>query len=285
MVDFETRDLILSLLNKGPQITVDMRTLFKKKGYIFSKQAFYKSLRKLLDEEAVIKQGQFISLSKQWILKKEKELTEIHVGYKTGSIAQATLSLHEGEHISYVVDSIKRLDLLLLENLHYVAEIAKPKIVFIWDAHEFFVLARPKQSELFLETMKKQKTLVVVAVEKPSALDKNYILPKMSRSDYCLFGMSCKNPFTSRTFSVNIIGSIVITVVLGSKTRDRIGRLYSQKYENAYEVDVEIAKILSLKDRHKITIQKNSELAKKLKRKISSDFVIPVGYREFLFTD
>jgi hypothetical protein len=126
-----------------------------------TKQALYQILRKLKVDEVVIMRSKQVSLSHIWINKMADYFISAQRAYTAHETpSEDFLGLADGEKISYTFKSPAHTDMFWGHAFGILAEVTGGEPLYIYNPHEWFILAREEsEKNLFNELKEKKKQI------------------------------------------------------------------------------------------------------------------------------
>ena len=272
--DPKVEDLILDILSTGAHNTLDLIAKIKHKRPQTTKQAVYKSLRVLKENETIVQSREEVSLSSVW-LKRLMDFTEkAEINYKKSERPSINfLNLMQGEKISYTFKTFEATDMFWAHAFDVLADVTPASPAFLYNPHEWFLLARP-ESEVYLfdRTTEKSGKKLFVFVDNKDPLD-------VYASKY--FDGKAKNYYASRehlfpknNYYFNIFDDFIIEVWLDQKVSDKIDELYKKTKVFNENIKAELLDIIRQKGKNKLVITRNKRKADQMKRMFKEYFLI-----------
>ena len=263
-------EILVDLLSKksgcsGPELLKDLA----KQGFIFTKQALYKELRKLQKLGVVVKAEGKFSLSVSWVLHIAAFMQRLESNYlKSGHISY--LMPLEGQKTSWTFPELRILDFFWVHLIISLFRESQSKLMYQWLPHPWFDLIHPQLEPHFQESMSIVQGKIFMMIGGDTFLDRSYSknLPKK----FCEASHS-EGPFESeRSNYFQIIADYVLTVKLDKKSTQAIEDLYDTTLSPK---DIDIKKIVSIftrKSRSRIVLENSPKKAKRLARKFDQYF-------------
>lgn len=267
-----TEESIIDLLQKGSsRTTFLLEKLQSGKGAI-SKQAFYKTLRKLIEDEVVVVRSKVASLSHVWILKMSQFFENAKRSYSIETQGEDFLLLNDGERVSYTFKTPEQTDMFWGHAFSVLVDTMKEKTVFLYNPHEWFLLARyHTERTLFDDLLKRNKTLLVLSGH-------NTVLDKFIQKDFD--GVNSQHfalehmPFEKENYHFNIFGDFIIEARLDEKVAKEIHSFYTTTKVFTKDAERRIKAIVSKKGKNKLTISRNKKKAEHLRKLFEKYFLV-----------
>ncbi|MFZ4648809.1 MAG: hypothetical protein ACOYMB_04265 [Patescibacteria group bacterium] len=258
---------IFTILSNGPINGNDLLNTIASK-YPTTKQGVYKALRKLLDDEIIIKNEKFFSLNTVWLSRFSDfiEKSEINLG--------AILPFSDNSPYQRKVINFKNTEALDIYWGHLfltITRIFKSEPIFFYNHHSWFIHERP-HSEKYLYNIslkKSQKILITIGVKTTIAqkfkedFTKNNIQIAIDETFPIL-----------KSDHLCIVGDYFIITRYSSETSSKINSLFKKATAFGETETKELHKILLNCKKPKIIITKNYSKANVWKHKLAKNFVI-----------
>jgi hypothetical protein len=227
-----------------------------------TKQALYVVLRRLIAEEVVVKHGTQFSLSNVWLGKMADFFARAQERYGVRTEGVDFLNLQDGDKISYAFKSPHEADRFWGHAFDVLADITKEP-VYIYNPHEWFILAR-QESELHLfNTLKDQSRQLWLLVGNSDPIDA--YAKRFFDGAYLQYHTLEKPLFERGNYYLNIFGSYIIEASIDPETAKKVDELY-KKTQVFDESIIPALQVLVAKGKTKLTISKNTRKAVKLKK-------------------
>jgi hypothetical protein len=226
-------------------------------------QAIYKTLRKLVADEIVIKRSNKYYISEEWRNRIIEEFQE----------SKNKLNLAEGESIKFNLSSLVHLD-QHWKNIVLPLQKANPNFpVFFYNPHEIWIHLSEsrKQSEVsYYNSFKQNKTLAFVVFGGSTPFD-----IKIKKK---LQGSHLKISTGSKSFPNTDYPTIFDDYIITTRISKGIAQLIEECYQFSSTIEVLEEKLQRIgieRKKVKLIIERNPEKAKKLRKKLSQDFFVP----------
>lgn len=267
-------DLIISILKNGPSPSADLVKKISLLKTRATKQAVYSALRKLKSEEIVVTHGKIASLNSLWINKMTDFFAEARHHYSISNVeAEGFLALEDGDKITYNFKNPEVADTFWGHAFDILANIMpKEEPIFIYNPHEWFLLAREEQETALFKRILDQKRQILITSPGQDPLDK--FVKKYFDGTYAQYHLSPIELFKKPNYYLNIFSDYIIEVWIDEKTHEKIENFYKTNIEFNEEKRRLIQAIIATQGRNKLSISKNKERADKIKRMLKKDFYI-----------
>ena len=226
-------------------------------------QGIYKTLKKLIADEVVIKRGTIYSLSEEW---KERVISEI-------SERNNRLELAEGERISLELASLVHLD-QQWKNIVIPFHKAHPKDpIFFYNPHEIWIHlseSRKKSEYDYYKSFSEQKTYAFALFGGNTIHD--VFMKKELQNEYMQVAVGVEH--FSKIDYPTIFGDYIITTRISPRLAVEIEKCY-QESPNTKILEERLHAIGIEKKKVKLIIERDKEKAKKLRKKLSKEFFVP----------
>lgn len=264
---------ILFLLKKGPQKSLVLVTKIKEIRPQTTKQAVYAALRMLKNEQSIVIAKGIASLNLSWL----NEMTLFFESAKGNYVKNAGngsfLELQDKERIKYYFQTVEKADIFWTHAIYVLIEqLAKEQPIFFYNPHEWFLLARNKNEQAFIDSFAHKNHPFLLTAGSRTPLDKHIASGfDGTKSQY---NMLAKPMFKENNYYLNIFGDFLIEVWLDKEIADEVEKLYltATSFDEAAKENIQ--KILARRGRMRLVISRNHKKATKLKRTLARDFAI-----------
>lgn len=271
---FSLQDRILSHLQHGPKVILDLIAAIKRERPGTTKQGVYAALRNLKKEEVVVLHAGRASLNAAWLTNVHRYFTIAeHYYFQKNVGAGHFANLREGEKIQYTFTSPLVADTFWIHALFILIETTPQGSHFIaYNPHCWFFLAHAESERGFVRFALAHKRLYLMSVGARTPLDRLVVQEvDGTRSQYA---MLTRAPFPSTRY-INIIGDYVIDVSLEKRVADAMDAFYVRTREWTPDAARELHHLVEGRGRIKLIISRNAKKAERLRRKLLKSFYIP----------
>ncbi len=270
----KVEDLILEALTDGSQNTVALIERVKGKRPKTTKQAVYKALRVLKENETIVQTREEVSLSSVW-LKRLADFTErAERNYKNVDRPSIDfLGLKQGEKISYSFNTFEATDMFWAHAFDVLAEVLPVSSpIFLYNPHEWFLLSRP-ESEVYLfnRTAEHGKKLFLIAGNN-DPLDR--YVAKYFDGESKQYYASPETLFPKKNYYCNVFDDFLIEVWLDPNVSERIDSLYKCTKQFDENIKAKLLDMIRQKGKNKFVITRNKRKADGVKRMFKEYFLI-----------
>lgn len=261
-------DIIIEVLAKNPYI--EGQILVSKVNKVrldTSKQAVYKALGFLLDNEVVAKVDGTYFLSLVWIKR-------IHTlfGSHTEN-ADAVFDLKDRESITYQFPSLLSCDTYWAHITNVLVDYVPKNIpIILFDPHYWFVIGRSDVEKDILENIEKSKRYVFTTILGNTLLDKKF--RDENRGEYFGININGKESFRECSY-IHIFSDFVIEVIFDKRLTIEIEKFYQSTKDLTPNNIQEFKKIINTKYKVRMKISRNDKKSSLLRKKFSKDFYVP----------
>lgn len=258
-------DTIIDLLSENPLQTHELVSRVVRKNTV-TKEAVYKSLRKLLKEEVIVKRGRVTSLSNQWVIdmaEKWRQAEAKYVGKPEG------LRLAEKTSVVYTTKTIDELDTLWNHNIYQLVSLL-PSGSHLYSSvpHYWFPSIRSKSEQRLMQTLKARGYVWHQMASNAKKLDrelKKYF--PCEDIEYYAADIAEKN-------YINVFGEYVLEVTLDKKAAQYIEEWY-ETHSSFNDASIcELEKVLAIRGVYKLKIAKNKTKAARYRKIFSPYFLV-----------
>lgn len=268
-------DLVCVELQHGPLDKVVLIERIKKHRSRTTKQGVYVALRNLENKEVVVVHNKKVSLDVRWLKQMNKFFAVAEQNYTDADFLRGDfLNLKDGEKIAYSFSSASETDKFWGHALVVLAESAIPKEepVYIYNPHEWFLIAREKsEKESFSIITKRRRLLVTVGSKTP--LDR--VMSKEFDRDMSQYYMLEHPLFLKNNYYLNIVGDFMIEVKIDATIARRIETFYKEVEKLDDGAINELIKIVGSKGKSRLAILRDAKKAEKLKKTLGKNFYYP----------
>lgn len=235
-----------------------------------TKQALYVVLRRLLAQEVIVKHGTQYSLSNVWLGKMAEFFARAHERYGVRREGVDFLNLQDGDKISYAFKSPHEADRFWGHAFDVLSDTTKEPI-YIYNPHEWFILAR-QESELHLfNKLKSQKRHLWLTVGNKDPLD--VYAKHFFDGTYLQYHMLEKALFEKGNYYLNIFGDFIIEAFIDPDIAQSVDEFYT-KTQVFDESVIPALQALISQGKTKLTISRNTKKAAKLKKLLGQHFFV-----------
>ena len=265
-------DLIIETLINGKISTKD---LIKKILLILplsSKQAIYKSLKDLRENEIVIYKREEVSLSSIWLKRISEFVEKAEQEYMVDDARINMLSLKEGEKISYYFNSFHNTDIFWAHafNLFY-SNLNKDVPVLIYNPHEWFLLAREESETYLFNKFINDDRKLFIYVSGVDPLDK--FVSKYFDQKNTKYFSNDKRHFKNSNYYINVFGDFIIEAWLDKKASKEIDEFYKKTNIFDNSLKERILEIVNKKGKNRLVISRNKKKAQEVKKIFEKYFI------------
>lgn len=197
-----------------------------------TKQAIYKSLRKLKKEEVIAKSGNHYSLNRVW-LQKLNDFTSRHIKEVNRNNYVNILDFEDGDSVTYRFKNPFTLDItwghlynILFENnnIHHVMLNHHP--------HEWLMISRTETEKFWLEQINKRKKIMLFTLSGKTPLDKKF--QKDWASEYIKINVGESYGLKPNQY-LSVIGDYIFEITTDPEFEKRVDKFFN---ENDYIDDM-----------------------------------------------
>lgn len=232
-------------------------------------QAWYKALRRLIEEGVVVKQKKYYSLNVSWtmdILRWSLDMKTVYIEKPSESIIVLP---HQNQKIKFRFPNLLAMNSFWAHLLVYIASrCAKKPILYAYNPHFWFYLAHGEVEKQYNRSMKAFNMRTYMIIGSDSFLDKwNAQFFDKTITQYCLSPISI---FQDRQKYFNYIDKYFIEITIQKDVAQSIHYLFERINSLA---DISQIELIQKKSSCMIHVSKSSQKGEKFKRKISRYFV------------
>ncbi|MCB9808846.1 hypothetical protein H6776_00415 [Candidatus Nomurabacteria bacterium] len=256
-----TQDLVIEKLLQTPGMSAKGIYEDIAKHEKISIQAVHKVIKKLLEQEVLIKNSQKLFVSQEWLLRLQKILP-----------SQAAFDLGEGESLRWVFSNLSHLDAFWKHVVFQLLEDHPQEPVFMSAPHAIWPFApeRQESEKDFYQYFKDNQRHVYYAVAGDTPLDK-----KLAREMKHTYVHVEKTFISGDTRShVFVIGDLVSITKLRKSDEEVIQKMFEEGGSDI-AFSEKMIHFLTLVSRATFSLEHNKEKAQMLRKKIAKDMYIP----------
>ncbi|MCX6824202.1 MAG: hypothetical protein NT085_03670 [candidate division SR1 bacterium] len=262
-------DVLVSVFTEHQKLsTQELHTHINKKISI-SLPNLYKVIRKLLDDQILIKESGKLSLHSRRIAELYTTADTLRKVYVENS--SYNLDLKEGEIINFQANNIKDIDGIrgdVCLNVHRLYDISEP--MYIYHAHPYYALGMYDTEMTFFTTTQKN-TPVYLLFSDTGFLD-TYGAELYKKAGMKNVAISKKHPFLQDGYCLNIIGEYIFEFIYPKAISEYFKVFFSSTHE-AKQFNKELfGKIFEMKGECKITLRRSKKDADMFKKEIKKYF-------------
>jgi len=263
-------ELIVRFLSTNPEQTADgIWKKIKSDGRACTLQAVYHELKRLQDDEVIVKSKSFYSLSLLWVNDIMNFCEEM---YETYLSVGGSLPDEESPEKVWIFRSLLRADEFRLQTRLNVLEQSKEKRSLCLYPHMLTALLRGEQIEKFGKAIQSADRIVYCAVGSRSKLDAECMARLDPKSFVC---SSSKGPFTFESHRyIEIIGPYILEMRLDKRSAELTDRLFRLSTGISQISHESIVEILKRKSRIRLSLTYAPKRAGSLEKQFKNYFGI-----------
>jgi len=255
-------DRVARYLVPKEQTVKDLLKLLEKESGDYTIQALYVVLRNLVATEVVVKRGTFYFLNEEWRSRVASQLGK-----------RGVVELSEGESITYMLSSLVHHDLQWKNIVLPLHEVHPKDPIFFYSYHYVWIHLSEsrKQSELnYYQSFIENKSYAFSLIGSKNHHDIE--VKKRLQNEFVQWAVGTEH--FSKTDYITVFGDYIIITRLTKKLANEIEECYKQS-SNAQLLEEKLKKIGIEKKRIRLTVVRNQDKAKKLRKKLSKEFFVP----------
>jgi hypothetical protein len=255
-------DSIIEALKTSMFSVLDLQKILEKDEIYVSIQAIYKSIRKLMISDIIVKNDKKYSISSLWIKKIQNTFP-----------IKTKIKLEKGETITYKFTHIEHIDIFWKDIVFNIHDENHTSPVFYANAHNFWYLfpGRKESDANYYQYLIKNNQYIFGLIGGKTPLDK--LLKQEYGHDFVKFHFDDKFPI-SRRDHITIIDSYIITARISNSLVPKIDNLYLES-KNEDELKQQLYSLLIKPGKMTLSIENNETKARKLRKRMAKDFYIP----------
>jgi hypothetical protein len=258
-----TEERIISLLLKNSLSGAELLAILDISGKKITKQALYNVLRKLIQDEIVVKHAKIFSLSRLWLQNMANLFTSAQDRYGIELEKNDFLSIHEGDKISYTFKNPYEADQFWGHAFDILIDKTPVEVpIVLYNPHQWFLLVRTDSEYQLLERISKEGKKLHNHIGSSNALDryveKYFDLPGLQ------YVINEQGSFEARNYYINIFNNYIIEVYIDEKVAEEIDRFYEQYTDFDKIAEKKLQSIVS-QGKTRLVISRNSKKADRLR--------------------
>ncbi len=265
-------EMILKHLSSGEQLSTDevILGIRKVRGKV-TNQGVYRVLRKLVREDKIVLYKSHVKINRLWV----EALKYFAAGAHTNSIIGDILGLQEGEQLSLKLKGLAQIDRVWLDIFNSIEDrIANIHPLYLSNPHNWSIILRKNTDTLQINKLNAKSRPVFLSIHGNSKLDKLTIqmLKKLGIHN-------CQTAKASPKEYIAVLDDVIIKIRFSAKSNARINSIFSNcmSTEEAYTELLQAESTVSAS----LTVERNSEKSKSIKKVLARDFYIPQKHRDY----
>lgn len=255
-------DHILEALLEKPMLAAEIETLLRSKKIKVTVQGIYKALRELIAEDIITKKEKTYIVSSVW-RKKLEDLVSQRIPFQ----------LSTGEESTYRFKKLNHLDAFWKHTIADLEHEILPFPIFHFTPHQFwfYVPGRQESEQEYYKELRERRINVYTIIGDTKPLDK--ISQKFLRSEYHELHLD-NGTGINRRDHMTIMGPYIITTRISGKLAQQVDWVY-QETESETVLKEKLVDLFKDPGSIILNIEHNQPKAKKLRKRLARDFVVP----------
>jgi len=240
-----------------------------------TKQALYKSLRKLLKNEVVNKTGKVYSLNRTW-LQKLREFSGRHISETKAIDNMNILDFEDGDSVVYNFKNPFVLD-IIWGHLYDILYEANPRdqVMLNHHPHEWLMLSRPETEQYWLNRFRKDGKVMLFTIGGNTLLDKDF--KKNWQSDNIKINIGESYGLKPNQY-LSIVGDYIFEIKTDENFEKEVDTFFNKNKTVDEAAQRQINAISKKKYKSKLKLTKSKKKADAWRKKFKKDFYIPKPY-------
>lgn len=256
----------------GPSVLDSLLENYPKQ---ITKQAVYKSLRKLQEEETVNKAGGVYSLNRVW-LQKIRDFTNRHISELKSNDYTGVLNFEEGDSVIYQFKNPFLMDITWGHFFDIILEQNdKESVILNYHPHEWLILSQTETEKFWLNHFSKTKKMMLFNIGGETVLDKQF--KKEHNSKYVKINTGESYELKPNQY-LSVIGDYVFELTTDMTFEEHVDNFFKTHDYIDEAAQKQIEAISKQKYKSKLKLSKNKKKADKWRKKFKKDFYIPDPY-------
>lgn len=256
----KTTDFVVeTLLLEGPLTAGEIQNKLEKSGQFLKTSGLYKALAILREQGVLLKvRGQF-QISNEW----KQSVYEMLGGY-------GALALEDGESITFSCQTASQMDKYWKHYSPILEREASGAELYFYNPHQFwlYIPDRAQSEKGYINYIKNKKLNVAHLIGNTTTYDKAFAKTYVG-STYEIYCTQIKN--LSKRDNIAVFGDFVLNTKTSAKLADEIDRIYTAA-KSEKELADKIADVISITHHYVFKLEKNHNLANKIKRTFKKYF-------------
>jgi len=269
------KDVIIDVLSFEWPLTLSQLHRKIKNDYQLgsSCQATHKAIVELMNNNVLIKQDKFYSISMEWVGRIKDFSIHIEKNYREGQkipLMDGLLKVKTENNVTILTfDSLIEMDKAWINiKKDYYKDLTDEGDVTFWEgAHCWWLLVYPELEYSEMELLKKKKVRDYTIAHNNTALD------LVAKKFYEKAGVKFKIFNSSIDCDMTVFGDNIMQVYLPDDLKKKIHEIY-KNCKSPGEVDIHslLKDVLTKKTQINLILTKNKEIAEQLKQKVIKEF-------------
>jgi hypothetical protein len=272
-------EYVIELLDEGSLGGTDVfKSLQQLYSLLVTKQAVYKSLRKLLKEEVINKTGNNYSLNRVW-LQRVRAFTDRHTEETNRIDAMNILGFEDGDSVTYRFKNPFLMDITwghLYDIVHEQAD--QKQIMLNHHPHEWLMISRKETESYAFNKFNKDKKIVFFTISGKTPLDRKF--QKDWSSEYVKINLGESYGLQPNQY-ISVIGGYIFEITTDPEFEKRVDDFFNKNDYIDEAAQKQINAISKQKYKSKLKLSKNKKKADAWRRKYKQDFYVPKPYYLF----
>jgi hypothetical protein len=266
-------ETIVELLRNQEMGGKKLRAELEKKGISVSSQAVYNALKKLTQQEVVLKKRTSYGLNYVW-LKRLSAFSKVPSDSESSALFRLE-DLHEGDSVTYHFKDLNSAGAFWMHIHQIILDSLMPnEIAALYSTNEWTSVVRAPQDMEWAETAAKSNKLTLFAIGKSNQHNKSYKSKYESGNLIISVGNDYGFPLG---YYLNVFNDYIVELIVPSSVEGKITQIFKEITKPA-DLRSALNAIDSKGLKIKLVIKKNHSQAKRLFRKVAKDFYIPQKY-------
>lgn len=265
-------ETIIEELHKKSQSGPKLLDLSLKKGVSSSKETFYRTLRKLLKEEVVTKQGNIYEINRHW-LQKLYRFSKKYTENPEEATIDNLLYFKEGDKISYKFKNPNLMGIYWAHTYDMVFEKHDPNIpILVFHPHEWLIHTRTASETFFLDRFTEDKKIAFFTIAGNTKIDKEF--KKEWTSEFLQITTDVDYGLKNNEY-INVLGDFIFKVTMSKKFGNDIEKFFN-KYSTISDENLsELTNICNRNDPSKMVFTRSKTESDKWRAKFKKYFYVP----------
>lgn len=267
-------EAIVTLLRARELKGSQLHAALARRGHTVSYQAVFNALKKLLQQEVVLKKKTYYGLNYVWL----KRLAQFSSATRPAPGVAPLFPIEdmsEGDRVTYNFDNLNKAGAFWMHVHQILLDSLKPRqVAVLYSTVEWTSLVREAQDTEWARTAAKTDKLTLFAIGRANAHDRAY--KSQHESGNLIIQVGKSYGFHSGYY-LNVFNDFVVELTVPTSVGDQLEALFAAAMDSKVLANNLLDSGLNASP-VQLVIKKNHTHAHRLFKKIAKDFYIPRGY-------
>jgi hypothetical protein len=264
----DCKDEIIETLLQGPMQLAELVSLVSQRKNT-TPQSVYKMITYFIKSEILIKQKKVIMIDNLWISRIEK-VTQIARSKNDVATLESFLHATNTKSVSFDFDSISSMNRFWANTVLKLSGIYAHTNVYIYNIHSWFYALLPKTEKQFFDILRKTSPTIYLSIHGTTTIDKGTIKTLKQRFHNVHINIGVRNLSYYKNYCT-VVGDFVIYTHFKKDFLSAMASTLGTIASLNNSLPLAISE-LTKKQKVKISIVKNPNLAHKIRSSLGKDF-------------